>query len=724
MKKKNILFWMFILLLAIACKRETILSDAPLNNTEGLLKVCIPADALSKAYFPDEETGGLLLHNEEYRLIGVPVEEDGAGGQTLRYDLAIICGESNGMGHSSGGWNSDGYHEEFEQHMRYYYYFDKTPHDFFTQFDKCVFFLIGSGDSDYGYWHYYLNGGECISGFRAYVDFVNLPASGDDHYYFKTAVSQAQIDTRVGTDVELYNRGFAKAQTICGHTDVLTERDIVERDDYAISFPVLRLSNALLQFKIQLQDGPSVEMRRLKITLKNDVDHSADPAWYHVLSGQTFTDFSGFADNRYAMYSVPNVNSLYAGAVNASEYDVFDHVILGWTDSDYSSNPAESYTLSTTLTDRYFYACVVPQSEYIDEHSYLLFEALDSNGEVVGAAKKYLPEGGFQAGKRYDFTLALSEALPDPADLILPGEFSVSSAKKVKFSCGNLMYDAGKWNFHTNQNDRCWTADAGDVTISASATFDFFGWATAGVKGGTGQYGDYGATETHIFYQPWSIDAEPAGYGPQNTDLLPNTSWLGSVYEPYCEWGQNPDLITRLGEGWRTLSHTEWDYLLTTRPASMVNGVANARFVKGRLQGVAGLFLFPDIFAYDGDSVFGSAINDGTADYEGVAIGSEMEELQALGLVFLPACGLRWGTDIDGTAHLGAYWCSAAAEDGSDALTLNFDYDASEEYDCTVRTGYRFERECGLSVRLVKDADPSLDASLGNAGSYKEDREW
>ena len=116
---------MIILLLAIACKRENILPDAPLNNTEGLLKVCIPADALSKAYFPDEETGGLLLHNEEYRLIGVPVEEDGAGGQTLRYDLAIICGESNGMmGHSSGGWNSGGYHEEFEQIMRHYYYFD------------------------------------------------------------------------------------------------------------------------------------------------------------------------------------------------------------------------------------------------------------------------------------------------------------------------------------------------------------------------------------------------------------------------------------------------------------------------------------------------------------------------------------------------------------------------------------------------------------------------
>ena len=385
------------------------MSDAPLNNTEGLLKVCIPADALSKAYFPDEETGGLLLRDEYYQLVGIPVEEDGVGGQILRYDLAVVCDESKEGGHQSGGWRSGDNEEEYEHNMRYYYYYDKTPHDFFTQFDKCVFFLIGSGNSSNGYWHYRISGGYTTSDFRSYINYLNLSASGNDHYYFKTAVSQAQIDARVGTETEIYGRNYSQFQTICGHSVVLTEREIVERDNYAVTFPVLRLSNALLQFKIQLQDESSVEMRQLKISLKNDVDHSADPAWYHILSGQTFTDFSGYADNLYSMYSVPNVNSLYPGAVDASEYLVFDHIILGWTASDFSTNPEISYTLSSTPTDRYFYACVVPQSEYIDEYSYLFFEAIDSNGKVVGTAKKYLPEGGFQAGKRYDFTLTLRE---------------------------------------------------------------------------------------------------------------------------------------------------------------------------------------------------------------------------------------------------------------------------------------------------------------------------
>ena len=412
--KNHIIFWSVIaFLLAVACKKEGVSSDIATDGRESLLKVCVPADALSKAYFADEDAadGSLLLKDEIVWLVGIPVEEQG-GVQTLRYDKAIKCSNSNGGGYS--GWHEAGAEEEYERNRRQYYFFDKSPHDFFTEFDKCVFFLIGSGGpEDYGYLYYEIaNAWGTTTGwhkFRDYVDFVNLPASGDDHYFFKTAVSQIQVDSRIGSENEMYRRAFSESQTFCGHTDVLTESDIVERDKYTVSFPVLHLSNALLKFKIQLQDGPSVEMMRLKITLKNEMDHSDDPAWYHILSGQTFTSFSDYVNNRYAMYSVPNVNSLYAGAVDASEYLDFDHIVLGWTEYGYSSNPQNTYTLSTTPTDRYFYACVVPQSEYIDEYSYLLFEAFDADERPVAVAKKYLPSGGFQAGTRYDFTLTMVE---------------------------------------------------------------------------------------------------------------------------------------------------------------------------------------------------------------------------------------------------------------------------------------------------------------------------
>lgn len=403
MKTKIILYFAALCLLAASCGKNDSVGLSVQENH--FMKVCLPADALSKAYFPDENSGNLYWRNEYIFLVGVPVDGDG----TLRFDLAVKTGNGGGYGGSS--WSSgDTSQEEYERNRLYVYYVDKSPHDFFTQFDKCRFFLMASGDNWWGnqYWRHEMAGS---SSFWNYADWVNLQIAGEDQYFMKSAVSQVQYDYRVNESDSEYYLNYSHCQTICGCSDVLTEQDIVENGNYAVTFPVLRLSNALLKFNIQIDGGTPIMMRNMRISLKNDADHSGDTDWYHALSGETFTDFSGYLSNQYTMYSIPQLEKLYPGENDLTGYYTSDYVLLGWSNDSW--NATEDITLSSTPTDRWFYACVIPQSEYIDENSYLLFEAMDVNGTVLSSVKKTLPEGGFQAGTRYDFTLTLPSVHSD-----------------------------------------------------------------------------------------------------------------------------------------------------------------------------------------------------------------------------------------------------------------------------------------------------------------------
>ena len=62
-------------------------------------------------------------------------------------------------------------------------------------------------------------------------------------------------------------------------------------------------------------------------------------------------------------------------------------------------------------------------------------------------ATKTSPAGGFQCGKFYTTTIAL----PSPLDDMIPGNFSVGSSSKVRFSKGNLQQTDGTWRFANSQ---------------------------------------------------------------------------------------------------------------------------------------------------------------------------------------------------------------------------------------------------------------------------------
>ncbi|MBO7316697.1 MAG: hypothetical protein J6U44_06010 [Paludibacteraceae bacterium] len=230
------------------------------------------------------------------------------------------------------------------------------------------------------------------------------------------------------------------------------------------------------------------------------------------------------------------------------------------------------------------------------------------------------------------------------------GAFSVSADKQVAFSPGNLQYHPAndEWRFAESQTDYI-----GDANRNVAA--DYNGW----------------------------LDLFGFGTGSSPT---------ASFYSPFVDWGTN-----QIGDDapntWRTLTDDEWLYLLSTRTnASSLKGVA-------QVNGVNGLIFLPDGWSCPDGVTFKSGFHsEWGVDYYSAYqtfTAAEWSKMESAGAVFLPAAGVRDGSDVDNYAG-GLYnsstpyrpvykWCfyfgfgSAGAYHGDDASDI------------------------GRSVRLVKD---------------------
>lgn len=223
----------------------------------------------------------------------------------------------------------------------------------------------------------------------------------------------------------------------------------------------------------------------------------------------------------------------------------------------------------------------------------------------------------------------------------LPGIFSVSSIKQVRFASGNLQNISGQWCFAEHQYDY----------LGAYVAWDLFCWSAAGTNFG------------------------------MRPSLWNNYS--GS----FVDWG------TQIGDGhtWETLSEDEWRYVLDTRPgAASKNGVATVT-IDGNA--IHGLVLLPDTWTRP----VGLSFTSGAGSYtRNVYTAAEWEQMEAAGAVFLPAAGRRINdTELDDVGRVGFYWSSTPYDEG-DAYGVYFE----DNYVCYDNYG---ERDYGQSVRLVQD---------------------
>ena len=296
--------------------------------------------------------------------------------------------------------------------------------------------------------------------------------------------------------------------------------------------------------------------------------------------------------------------------------------------------------------------------------------------------------------------------------------FSVSEDDVVFLAPGNLQYKGGsfntwrfaeeQWYFVGTGPDAVHTADlAGNVyqdgvkcdneRIAQSYTgwIDLFGWGTSGYNG----------------CNIWKDDTNDAQYGPASGDIA------GTLYD----WGLNNNIFnpktnsTEAAGTWRTPTASEMNYMLKLRSASTVNGTANARFVKAKIDTevlvkpddpaygteLCGLIILPDYYEHPEGVTALVAINTANDPYSNVIPKAQWEQMEEEGAIFLPISDYRdWsvgqgGSYVGELCSYGVYWTSSV-QSTTQAKAIRIATD-------NVNTPFNDDCHKGFCVRLVKD---------------------
>lgn len=237
----------------------------------------------------------------------------------------------------------------------------------------------------------------------------------------------------------------------------------------------------------------------------------------------------------------------------------------------------------------------------------------------------------------------------------LSGLFSVSATQQVRFSQGNLQYQASTntWRFAENQFD-CVDYDNSNISATYTGWIDLFGWGTG--NNPTLHIDDCSYYNTFV---DWGVNI-------------------------ICNGGSQPNL-------WRTLSSAEWNYLFNTRPN------ASSKYGTGNVDGVGGMIVLPDNWTLPSGCSFtaGFAGNIYEWSYPNSYTLEEWTLMEAAGAVFLTAEGWRQeATNVVHNNGAGAYWSSTNSDEDCEALFMYF---TSSEFEPIASQW----SDIGLSVRLV-----------------------
>jgi hypothetical protein len=276
-------------------------------------------------------------------------------------------------------------------------------------------------------------------------------------------------------------------------------------------------------------------------------------------------------------------------------------------------------------------------------------------------------------------TLMISKNITLYAQWSIPpagvGVFSVGEGKTVTFSPGNLQYtqSTNTWSFAENQWDMIGTDNVTGGSVSYDSIYAYS-------KQGAGL-----SDKVDLFYPSTS------------TNNFGMTTFSGLEEDAYyVDWGTNK-IGNDAPNTWRTISTAEYKYLMETRNnASSLCGVA-------QVNGVNGLVLLPDNWTCPTGVTFKSGSHstygvDYYAAYQ-TFTADQWSTLEAAGAVFLPAAGIRFGTDVEYVQCVGVY----AFMTRRTISGVNFIQSVSEfgfiSDDVYIYPVYKD----GASVRLVRD---------------------
>ena len=261
------------------------------------------------------------------------------------------------------------------------------------------------------------------------------------------------------------------------------------------------------------------------------------------------------------------------------------------------------------------------------------------------------------------------------ADDVVPGKFTINAdGDQVQFARGNLQAigtgDPSSWTWRIAENQWDYAGkenNRNNILLKPNsagfpgAVYDLFGWST-----------------------------DQTYYGL-------NLSTSNSDYSgEFVDWGN------LMGEGWRTLTYDEWDYIWRKRENALgLRGIG--RVYDGVSEYINGFILLPD----DADKkTLGFTAN--STSWSDNSLDSNSKVMKA-GAVFLPATGIRGpyytqsgvlvGIDVIQVSNTCYYWASTpCGEEYASALYVTKEYS---------QTNLNVDRFYGLSVRLVRAASAS-----------------
>ncbi len=265
---------------------------------------------------------------------------------------------------------------------------------------------------------------------------------------------------------------------------------------------------------------------------------------------------------------------------------------------------------------------------------------------------------------------------------VLSGTFSVAYNKKIRFSQGNLQYQASTdtWRFAANQWDYEGHRNE-EIDPDNVGWIDLFGWGTSGYNK---KY-------------PFMISRRFADYVPGERNIA-NTKYDWGFYNPISNGGNKEKL-------WRVLTNNEWRYLFCKRKN------ASSLFTFATVAGVKGLVVLPDDWKKPAGVNFELSINKGMKyigddeyinnvpktslfDHNVLSINA-WRILEENGAVFLPAAGGRDYANVFEVQLCGFYWSSTHLDEG-EAYMVGFSSGNFVAADYEIRSS-------GFSVRLVRD---------------------
>ena len=275
-------------------------------------------------------------------------------------------------------------------------------------------------------------------------------------------------------------------------------------------------------------------------------------------------------------------------------------------------------------------------------------------------------------GEDLSFTTLAGASQPQG---LLSGVFTAGSGKKIRFSQGNLQYQASTntWRFAESQLDFIGNANA-NISENYGGWIDLFAWGTSGFNHGA------------VCYQPWTIgdNSDYYAYGSYNYGLFDQNGQADWGYNAISNGGNQTGL-------WRTFTNGDLGELFEYRETP-----SGIRFAMACVGDANGVLLFPDdwiasLYTINEPNRF----ETGEFAVNAISASDWNSILEPAGVVFLPAAGMRSGTEVVYPNGAGSYWSSSNYN--SYAYCLLFIPTEGGDPDAA------YDRNFGFSVRLVQD---------------------